>query len=567
MKAIEVQHLSKSFNIYHKPLDRIKEVLLFKKKPLCQKFWALKDISFSVPKGTTVGVLGQNGSGKSTLLKIVAGLMLPTEGQVMANGKISSLIELGMGFHPEFSGRSNVYLNSALLGISKEEIDARFDQIVEFSGIGEFIDRPVKTYSSGMYVRLAFSVAISVDPEILLIDEVLAVGDALFSQKCIKKLKEFQERGTTILFVSHDMSAIKNLCQEAILFDQGRLVERGSPVEIADYYMALIQKRYAEETKQFSFIQRIQDEKEGRRHRYGNFDAMISEIRLLDPSGEEIGGVVSGEACIILVKAVFFEEVENAIIGILIRDRLGNEVFGTNTGFHDQPTGPVAKDEMIIAKFSIVMNIGSGDYSITAAVHSDSYGLEGLFDWMDRAISFKVLPREPRFIGISRLTPHIEIQRLKITDPMGMTHLKLNNIFPTLPDHIEMNEEGQPYLLKGWYPPEKWPEGVVRWTQKEPVFILNISGSKISIEIFSSMPGIEKEPIMGDLICNGKEIGHFILNEPGWKRLDYAIEERLRGEVAKFKFVLNRTWRPDAFYRNGDRRELGIAVRRIWCEA
>ncbi len=567
MKAIEVQHLSKSFNIYRKPFDRIKEVLLFKKKPLCQKFWALKDISFSVPKGTTVGVLGQNGSGKSTLLKIVAGLMLPTEGQMIANGKISSLIELGMGFHPEFSGRSNVYLNSALLGISKEEVDAKFERIVEFSGIGEFIDRPVKTYSSGMYVRLAFSVAISVDPEILLIDEVLAVGDALFSQKCIKKLKEFQERGTTILFVSHDMGAIKNLCQEAILLDQGRLVERGAPAEIADYYMALIQKRYAEEKKQFSFVQRIEDEKEGKKHRYGSLDAMVSEVRFLAPSGEEIGGVISGEACIILVKAVFFEEVENAVIGILIRDRLGNEVFGTNTGFHDQPTGPVAKDEMIIAKFSIVMNIGAGDYSITAAVHSDSYGLEGLFDWMDRAISFKVFPSEPRFIGISRLTPHIEIQRLKITDPMGMTHLKLNNIFPTLPDHIEMNEEGQPYLLKGWYPPEKWPEGVVRWTQKEPVFILKISGSKINLELFSSKPGIETEPIIGDIFCNGREIGHFILSEPGWRRLGYEIEEQLKGEVARFKFILNRTWRPDDFYRNGDRRELGVAVRRIWCEA
>ena len=282
MMAIEVNHLSKSFDIYPKPIDRIKEVIAFKKKTFYQRFWALKNISFSIQKGTTIGVLGQNGSGKSTLLKILAGLMLPSEGEVKMTGKSSSLIELGMGFHPEFSGRSNVYLNSALLGISKEEIDAKFDQIVEFSGIGEFIDRPVKIYSSGMYLRLAFSVAISINPEILLIDEVLSVGDALFSQKCIRKLREFQERGATVLFVSHDMGAIKNLCNEAILLDKGHLVERGDPGDISDYYMALIQKRYAEETKQFSFIQRIEDGEQRKRQRYGNFDAMLVDIRLLN---------------------------------------------------------------------------------------------------------------------------------------------------------------------------------------------------------------------------------------------------------------------------------------------
>jgi len=567
MMAIEVNHLSKNFDIYKKPIDRIKELIAFKKKTFYQRFWALKDISFSIAKGTTIGVIGQNGSGKSTLLKILAGLMLPSEGEVRMNGKTSSLIELGMGFHPEFSGRSNVYLNSALLGIPKEEIDAKFDQIVEFSGIGEFIDRPVKIYSSGMYLRLAFSVAISINPEILLIDEVLAVGDALFSQKCIKKLREFQEHGATVLFVSHDMGAIKNLCDEAILLDKGLLVERGDPGDISDYYMALIQKRYAEETKQFSFIQRIEDGGQRKRQRYGNFDAVISEIRLLNSSGEEIGGVLSGEGCIIIVKAIFFEDAENAVIGILIRDRLGNEVFGTNTGFYHQHTGQVTKDEMIVVKFALIMNIGSGDYSITAAVHPDQLGLEGHFDWIDRAISFKVLPSEPRFIGLSKLNPQIDIQRLKITDSLNLDHSNpLNVVFPDAVDHIEMNEDFQPYLVKGWYPPEIWAEGSVRWTKKEPVFIMKISGRKIKLEVSASKPNIEIEPIIGDFFCNGVKIGNFILNEYGWKHMGFVIQEELKGEVGRFKLILNRTWRPDDFFRTDDKRELGVSVRRIWCE-
>jgi lipopolysaccharide transport system ATP-binding protein len=481
------------------------------------------------------------------------------------NGKTSSLIELGMGFHPEFSGRSNVYLNSALLGISKEEIDAKFDQIVEFSGIGEFIDRPVKIYSSGMYVRLAFSVAISIHPEILLIDEVLAVGDALFSQKCIRKLREFQEQGVTILLVSHDLGAIKNLCDEAILLDKGLLVERGDPGDISEYYTALIQKRYAEETGQFTFIQRIEGGEKRKRQRYGNFDAMISEIKLLNSSGEEIGAVISGEACIITVKAIFFEDVENAVVGILIRDRLGNEIFGTNTGFYDQHTGPVKKDEMILVNFMIKMDIGSGDYSITAAVHPDKLGLEGHFDWIDKAVSYRVLPSEPGFIGVSKLTPQIAIHRLKITNIPNIDN-PLNMVFPEALDHIEMDEDFQLYLAGGWYQPEKWAEGSVRWTKKEPVFIMKISGRRMKLEVSTSKPNIEKEPITGDVFCNEKKIGNFILNEYGWKQMEFEIPEKLREEVTRFKLVLNRTWRPDDYFKTGDKRELGVSVRRIWCE-
>lgn len=565
MFAIEVDHLSKYFDVYRRPSDRFKEVLLFERKKFHQRFWALRDISFSIQGGSTVGIIGQNGSGKSTLLKILAGLMLPSSGDVRVNGKRSSIIELGMGFHPEFSGRSNVYLNSALLGISKEEIDAKFDQIVEFSGIGDFIDRPVKTYSSGMYLRLAFSIVISVNPEILLIDEVLAVGDALFSQKCIKKLREFQERGATILFVSHDMSAIRNLSNEALLLDQGLLIERGDPEEILSDYTALIQKRYAEEAKQITFVERVEKEKKGRKQRYGNFDAMIADIRLLNPAGEEIGAVVSGEEYIIMVKAIFFEDVNDAVVGILIRDRLGNDIFGTNTGFYDQHTGPIKKGEMVSVKFSLKMNIGPGDYSITAAIHPDKFGFEGHFDWMDKAISFKVLSSEPRFIGVSKLTPQIAIYRSKGGDLPEMDN-PLNAVFPDAPDLIGMKESFQKYLVKGWHGAENWGGDHGRWTRKEPVFIMRISGSRIKMEVETLKPNIKDEPITGDFFCNGTRIGNFIINDCERKRIDFHLEDRLKGQVGRCKIVMNGIWCPDDFYRNGDKRELAIFVRKIWCE-
>ena len=565
MISIEVNHLSKSFDVYGKPFDRIKEIITFKRKRFHQKFWALRDISFSVGKGATIGVLGQNGSGKSTLLKILAGLMLPTQGHVAVQGKKSSLIELGMGFHSEFSGRSNVYLNSALLGIPKEEIDAKFDQIIEFSGIGDFIDRPVKTYSSGMYLRLAFSVAINIDPEILLIDEVLAVGDALFSQKCMKKLREFQEQGVTIFFVSHDLSLIKNLCHEAILLDKGLLIERGEPRDISDYYIALIQKRYTEETNQLHFIQRIEDEEKKKRQRYGSFDAAIIEIKVMNLSGEEIGAVVSGEECIIMVKAVFFENVENAVVGILIRDRLGNDIFGTNTGHHNQDTGPVKKDEMINVAFCLKMDIGSGDYSITAAVHPDKFGFKGHFDWIDRAISIKILPSEPKFIGLSKLNPRITIQRMKTSDLPKIDN-PLNTVFADAPDRIEMDSDFQTFLLQGWHQAEISGDGYVRWTKKEPVFIMKISGKKMKFEVGSVKPNIQSEPTVGQFLCNGIRTENFTLTQQGWTTLNFSLPDSLKGQVAKFKFILNATWCPDDLLGNGDKRELGICVKRIWCE-
>ena len=240
--AISVKNLSKSYRMYPSPAERLKEMLHPFGKKYHRDFWALRDISFEVKKGECIGIIGRNGSGKSTLLQLLCGVLPPTEGEVKVNGRISALLELGAGFNPEFSGRENVYMNGALMGFTKEEMDDRFDAIAGFADIGDFIEQPVRTYSSGMYVRLAFACAVNVDPDILIVDEALAVGDIRFQQRCYAKFESFRESGKTILFVSHSLDSIKMYCSRAALLDGGRVIEEGQPKEVVNKYLKIMRK-------------------------------------------------------------------------------------------------------------------------------------------------------------------------------------------------------------------------------------------------------------------------------------------------------------------------------------
>ena len=235
--AIQVENLSKCYQIYDKPHQRLLQMIHRGHRQYYREFWALKDVSFTVKRGETLGIIGRNGSGKSTLLQLICGTLTPTSGTIKTNGRIAALLELGAGFNPEFTGRENVYMNASILGLSHEEIDARFDDIATFADIGDFIEQPVKSYSSGMYVRLAFAVIAHVDADILVIDEALAVGDAFFTQKCMRFLRNFMETGT-VLFVSHDTGAVINLCDHAILLEKGAIKQQGSPKEVAQLYLA-----------------------------------------------------------------------------------------------------------------------------------------------------------------------------------------------------------------------------------------------------------------------------------------------------------------------------------------
>lgn len=396
---IKVQNLTKTFRIYGQAADRIKEALLFGTRRYHADFTALDNVSLDVAKGETVGLIGPNGSGKSTLLKIMARLMLPTSGRVEIEGRVASLIELGTGFHPEFSGRSNVYMTASLMGFSRHAIDGMMPAILDFSGLGEFIDRPLKTYSSGMWVRLAFSVAISIDPDVLLIDEALAVGDMLFAQKCVGRLREFQERGTSIVLVSHDLGAVKSLCHRVILLDGGRKVREGSPEAVCSYYVSLMAERASRE--------KLETRIDAVHRRYGSYQAEIQSVEILASTGKRTGALISGERCAIHVAVRVYGNTKEPSVGIMIRDRLGNDIFGTNTFI----SGVEIPEDLkhFTVRFELDMDLGAGNYYVAAAVHSGRDHLGACYDWIDRAIAFKVLPARPDFGGCARLKPKISI--------------------------------------------------------------------------------------------------------------------------------------------------------------
>ncbi len=318
---ILVQNVSKLYRLYNSPADRLRE--LFPGAPsLHTDFWALRDISFAVEKGETLGLVGPNGCGKSTLLQIVCGILEPTTGRVAKRGRVAALLELGAGFNPEFTGRENVILNGEIMGLSRGEIEAALPSIEAFAEIGEFIHRPVKEYSSGMYVRLAFATAIHVEPDILIVDEALAVGDAVFANRCVRKFEELRERKVTVLFVSHDLGLVKRLSDRAILLIDGRIAAEGSPNDVMNRYIGLVLARQEN------------PKADGRLHasfRHGDGASEVLGLDILNARGEPVTSVMGGEPIAVRVRARFHQPVSDPMVGILIRTRIGMEVYGTNT--------------------------------------------------------------------------------------------------------------------------------------------------------------------------------------------------------------------------------------------
>lgn len=406
--AIEVRNLSKKYQIYSRPIDRLKEMIY--RRPFHQEFWALRDINFTVGRGETIGVLGYNGSGKSTLLQLIAGVLSPTEGEVKVSGRVSALLELGAGFNPTFTGRENVFMSGAVMGISREEMAEKFDAIAEFAGIGDFIDQPVSLYSSGMYVRLAFSTAIHVDPDILIVDEALAVGDAVFQHRCMRRIRQLQESGVTIFFVSHDTSAVKSLCTRALLIEQGQLIEEGSPETVANHYLAKVssaeasgQNYQAEEllgaepandgqvnnTDTFwvdpSFDERAQI------FRHGTGEARIRSLQILDRQGTPQTVLPFGEEATLRVSIEYLAPQASSILGVVIRDRTGTDIFNTNTREEAQPIGSRQSGDRIVVDFTQRLLLKPGSYSVSSAIAYDHEHAVFL-DWVDNIATFQILP-------------------------------------------------------------------------------------------------------------------------------------------------------------------------------
>ena len=422
--AIRVTNLAKCYEIYDRPGDRLKQFIFprlaalfgLKSKRYFREFAALNDISFEVQKGETVGVIGKNGSGKSTLLQIICGTLTPSRGSVEINGRVAALLELGSGFNPEFTGRENVYLNAAVLGLTQNEIEQKYQSIVEFADIGEFINQPIKSYSSGMLVRLAFAVIANVNADILIIDEALSVGDIFFTQKCMRFLRNFMRSGT-ILFVSHDTNSVRSLCTEALWLDAGEIAGKGGPKEISERYLEafygaqqeqnfVVQKNKNEIEKSSAPLQDFRQnfinnsnlrndiqvlKLDAGSHSFGSGGAKIVEVSMLDENGSPLSWVVGGEMVCVQIVTEIYQSLVNPIIGFYVKDRLGQNLFGDNTYITclDSPRS-VISGQKLIAKFSFLMPmLPAGDYSLAAAIANGSQLEHIQHDWVHDAIVFR----------------------------------------------------------------------------------------------------------------------------------------------------------------------------------
>lgn len=403
--VLKIESLGKAFREYRMEWQRMAGWFGGKQKAASET-WVLRDVSFQVFAGESVGIVGQNGAGKSTLLKLVTGTLRPTEGSIAVAGRIAAILELGMGFNPDLTGRENARYTAGLMGMSPDQIDAAIPGVEAFAEIGEYFDEPLRTYSSGMQVRVAFSIVTAVRPEILIIDEALSVGDAYFSHKSMARIREFRKQGTTLLFVSHDPGAIQSLCDRAILLERGRLLMDGPPSEVMDYYNALISEKEnaTVEVKHLGTgaVQTIS----------GTRKVELESIGLFNAAGEPVEFVNVGDPVELRIQARAHGPVPRLVFGYMIKDRLGQAVFGTNTHHTRQALEGVRDGQLVEYRIAFPMNLGPGSYSVSTALSSTETHLIDNYEWRDLALVFTVANQNRDFfVGTAWVPPVIEVRR------------------------------------------------------------------------------------------------------------------------------------------------------------
>jgi ABC-type polysaccharide/polyol phosphate transport system ATPase subunit len=369
VSAIRVDDVWKRFRLYHERHQTLKETVLSMRRASYEELWGLRGVSIEVQHGKTVGLIGKNGSGKSTLLKIVAKILQADKGTVSANGRISALLELGAGFQPDLTGRENIYLNGSILRLSRKEIDKKFDEIVAFSELEKFIDTPVKNYSSGMYMRLGFSIAVNVEPDILLVDEVLAVGDEAFQRKCFEKIRRFKEGGGSILFVTHETDIVKQICDSAVMLDDGVVVSEGLPADVVKAYHDLMLT--------------VEKGAEG-----GTKEVVITNVEILDGSGSPAKRFDAGDRMILRIYYKSGQQVNDPVFGFAFFDQRDTRVFGTNTDLRQFDAGTINGEG--VAEFDLgVLSMLDGKYTVTVAIHSRDRAK--VYHWQERFYAFEII--------------------------------------------------------------------------------------------------------------------------------------------------------------------------------
>jgi lipopolysaccharide transport system ATP-binding protein len=432
VNAVEFQGVSKSYAIYDAPGDRLKELLTLNRVKRHRDFWALHDVSFQVKRGETFCIVGENGSGKSTLLQMVAGILHPTSGTVGIDGRVSALLELGAGFNPEFSGRDNVYLNGSILGLTTRQIDQRYNDIAAFAEIGSFLDQPVKTYSSGMVVRLAFAVAINVDPEILLVDEALAVGDIYFRQRCMRKVHELRQRGITILFVSHAVSDVKAIGDRVLWLDHGRMIDVGEPDRVVSKYLAAMtekdstylllksaadpQPRRGGPTQAPEIVETIPNID----HRFGDGRAEIMGIAVLDEQGRTLPILEPSSRIVVRISVRATAGVALPIVGFMLRNQLGMDFSGTNTAREGYELAALEAGDITTVDFYLELpELYPASFSFSPAIADGTLMGYQMCDWIDNAITLQMGRSEAQVYGYLHLPCRVEVNgRIRTERPL-----------------------------------------------------------------------------------------------------------------------------------------------------
>jgi len=381
--AIRIEHVWKNFRLYHERNQYLKAAMLRGRRARYEEFWALRDVSLEIPHGATFGIIGSNGSGKSTMLKCLASILIPDKGSIAVSGRLAALLELGAGFHPELTGRENVFLNGAILGMTKRDITRRFDDIVAFAGLEQFIDTPVKNYSSGMTVRLGFAIAANVEPEILLIDEVLSVGDAVFQRRCAEKIEEFRQEGRTIVFVSHSTDQVVQLCETAAWIEKGELAMLGPSTEVVGRYTGASHSA-------------VVDDGEGHGQRWGSGEAQIVSVQVLDHAGRPTGVLTTGEPATIRVEVSAHSPIQDPVLGLRIDHLHGLPLWGTNTRRRGETIGWI--DGAATFEFgvdAIPFLDGVYDLSVALTDHTENHA----FDHWEKRVRFEVRQHQVYDIG------------------------------------------------------------------------------------------------------------------------------------------------------------------------
>ena len=407
MGSITATGLGKAYKQYTSTWQRLLEWLASARSPPRHRLkWILQDIDLAIAPGETVGIIGINGAGKSTLLKMLAGTTQPTAGKLHMGGRVAALLELGMGFHPDFSGRQNVFMAGQLMGLDTPTLQTLMPAIEAFAEIGDYIDQPVRVYSSGMQMRLAFSIATAARPDILIVDEALSVGDAYFQHKSFERIREFRALGTTILLVSHDKGVIQSICDRAVLLNAGRIAMQGPPDMVMDYYNALLAERAGQPIAQnVTADGRIQTVS-------GSGEATLQDIALLNARGEPIEMAEVGQSVSLQISVKIHQPIDTLVFGYLIKDRLGQSVYGTNTQHLGQPQAKVQPGEVITCRFAFDANLGPGSYSVSIAHVSTGDHLTNNYEWRDLALVFTVVNlQHPHFEGSSWLQPTLHLDR------------------------------------------------------------------------------------------------------------------------------------------------------------